>query len=75
MEARSLILQADEIARRKGLNQSKWSKSAGYANNGQTVSRILSKGDCRVSTFLALVNALGCRIEIKEVQEDGEVEG
>ena len=66
MDSRSLILQADRIARQKGMTQSQWSRNAGHATNGQTVSRILSKGDCRVSTLLSLLDAIGCEIVIKE---------
>lgn len=66
MDSRSLILKADGIARRKGMTQSQWSRIAGHAANGQTVSRILSKGDCRVSTLLALLDAIGCELDIKE---------
>ena len=66
MDSRDLILQADRIAREKGLNQKEWSESAGFAVNGQTVSRVLSKGDCRVSTFVALLRAIGCGLEITE---------
>ena len=64
MDARTLVLQADEIARRKGLTQSQWSTAAGHAKNGQTVSRIISKGDCRISTFLRLLEAIDCKLEI-----------
>lgn len=70
MESRSLIMQADKIARDKGMSQSQWSRSAGHASNGQTVSRIISKGDCRLSTLLALVHALGCKLEITEVDDE-----
>lgn len=66
MDSRALILQADKIARERGFNQTKWSSVAGYAMNGQTVSRIISKGDCRVSTFVALLDAIGCELVIKE---------
>lgn len=66
MDSRTLILQADRIARKRGFNQSRWSASAGYATNGQTVSRIISKGDCRVSTFIDLLDAIGCELVIKE---------
>ena len=72
MNARTLILQADEIAREKGMTQAQWSTEAGHAKNGQTVSRIISKGDCRISTFLRLLSAVGCRLEI--VEENDEVE-
>lgn len=66
MDSRALILKADQIARERGFNQSKWSSSAGKATNGQTVSRIISKGDCRMSTFISLLDAIGCELEIKE---------
>ena len=65
MEARAIILEADRIAEEKGLTQSQWSRNAGHANNGQTVSRMISKGDCRISTFLDLLEVLGCELEIK----------
>lgn len=65
MDARELLVMVDGIARKKGLNQSQWSRASGHAANGQTVSRIMHKGDCRVSTFLALLDAIGCEIEIK----------
>ena len=70
MESRNLIVKAYEIATGKGFNQSRWSEEAGRAINGQTVSRILKKGDCRMSTFLSLLRAVGCELEIKE-NEDG----
>jgi len=66
MNARALIIKADEIARDQGLNQKQWSKKSGHAANGQTVSRILSKGDCRVSTFLHLLDAINCKLIIEE---------
>ena len=72
MNARTLILQADEIAREKGLNQAQWSAAAGHAKNGQTVSRIISKGDCRISTFLRLLSVVGYRLEI--VEDKNEVD-
>ena len=61
-----LILQADRIAREKGMTQKEWSAKAGHAKNGQTVSRIIRKGDCRVSTLLRLLNVIDCRLEIVE---------
>lgn len=74
MDARSLILLADRIAREKGLTQSEWSSRAGFAKNGQTVSRIISKGNCRLSTFLRLLSIIDCRLEIveKDDLEDGK---
>ena len=66
MESRTLIVEASKIADKKKINQSRWSEKAGHAINGQTVSRILKKGDCRLSTFLDLLKAVGCQLEIKE---------
>lgn len=66
MNARTLIIQADSLAREKGMTQKEWSTKAGHAKNGQTVSRIISKGDCRISTFLRLLEAIDCRLEIVE---------
>jgi len=64
MEARDLILQADSIARRKGMTQSQWSSLAGYASNGQTVSRIINRGECKLSTIVSLLDTLGCELKI-----------
>jgi hypothetical protein len=70
MDSRTLILNADRIAREHGMSQSQWSTVAGYAINGQTVSRIINNGDCRVSTFLNLLHAIGCELVIKEGQHE-----
>lgn len=64
MNARSLIMESDRIAREQGLSQSAWSRDAGHARNGQTVSRIISKGDCRISTMLSLLEPLGYELTI-----------
>ena len=64
MEARDLILQADKIARGQGFTQSSWSKAAGRAESGQTVSRILSRGECKLGTFIDLLEPLGYEIRI-----------
>ena len=66
MTARDLIMQADRIAREQGYTQSGWSKAAGRSENGQTVSRIISKGECKLGTFLELLEPLGCELKILE---------
>lgn len=66
MNARQLIMESDRIADEKRLTQSEWSRRAGHAKNGQTISRIMSKGDCRLSTFIRMLDAIGCRLEIKQ---------
>lgn len=69
MDTRTLILLADEIARGQGMNQSKWSSAAGKAGNGQTVSRILAKGDCRLSTMQDLLRPLGYELAITKMED------
>lgn len=64
MEARDLILQADSIARSKGMTQAQWSSMSGHASNGQTVSRILNRGECKLSTMIALLDTLDCELKI-----------
>ncbi len=66
MVARTLIVEADRRARDQGMNQKQWSEKSGHASSGQTVSRIISKGDCRLSTFLALLETLNCELKIVE---------
>lgn len=72
MGARALIVKADQIAREQGLNQKQWSAQAGHAKNGQTVSRIISKGDCRVSTLLALLEPLDMELVIIKKTNEGD---
>ena len=70
MDARALILLADRIARDQGHSQSSWSRRSGHAFNGQTVSRIISQGDCRISTFLDLIEPLGYKLALIKEGED-----
>ena len=72
MEARELILKADELSRRQDLTQAQWSAIAGMAAGGQGVSKLLSRGDCRVSTLLALLRPLGYTLEIRERCSNGQ---
>ena len=64
--ARDLILQADRIAREQVYSQAGWSKVAGRAESGQTVSRILAYGECKVSTLIDLLAPLGYELEIRK---------
>ena len=74
MDARALILLADRIARDQGHSQSSWSRRSGHAFNGQTISRIVSRGDCRISTFLDLIEPLGYKLALIKEDADGEDE-
>ncbi len=71
MDARALIMLADSIARDQGYNQASWSRRSGHAFSGQTVSRIVSNGDCRISTFLDLIEPLGYKLVLMKEDEDG----
>lgn len=66
MKARDLILQADTIARGQGYTQSGWSKAAGRQESGQTVSRLLSRGECKVGTLIDLLEPLGYELVIRK---------
>lgn len=66
MVARDLIKQADMIAKSRGISQARWSNLAGRSVHGQTVYRIMANGDCKLSTFIELLDALGCELTIQE---------
>lgn len=68
MTARDLILQADSIARGQGFTQAGWSKAAGRAESGQTVSKILSSGECKLGTMIDLLAPLGYELTIRRVE-------
>lgn len=68
MDTKTLILKADRLAREKGYNQSSWSTIAGFATNGQPVYRMMKCGDCRFSTFVQLLDSIGCVIEIRDAE-------
>lgn len=70
MNSRDLILQADRLADKAGYNQSEWSTVAGMATGGQGVSKLLSRGDCRVSTLLSLLRPLGMTLKIAPTEEE-----
>lgn len=71
MGTRELIMQADLIAREQGFNQSTWSTAAGRAGNGQTVSRMLIRGDCRLSTLMELLRPLGYEMRLERIKDEG----
>ena len=65
MTARDLILEADTIARGQGFTQAAWSRAAGRAQSGQTVSRIVARGECKLGTLLELLEPLGYELSVK----------
>lgn len=68
--ARKIILQADALRQKKAMTQAQWSSLAGYASNGQTVSRILYRGECKLSTIVSLLNTLGYGLEIVKKEDN-----
>lgn len=73
MDARQLISQADEIARRSGLTQAEWCRRAGFDEFGKLVSNTHRRGNCKLSVFSQLLKALGYELRIVK-QEEGENE-
>lgn len=67
--AREIILQADALRQKKAMTQAQWSSLAGYASNGQTVSRILYRGECKLSTIVSLLNAVGYELQIVKKED------
>lgn len=68
MKSRDLIMQADRIARSQGYTQAGWSKAAGRVETGQTVSRIITRGECKLGTLIDLLEPLGYELEIRKVE-------
>ena len=74
MEARDIILTADRLARSRGLTQQQWSKEAGLDDNGTCISRTITRGNCKLSTILMMLQALGFELVLIEKGANGERE-
>ena len=72
MDARQLIMQADQIAREHGISQAEWSRRAGYDEFGKIISNTLKRGDCKLKVMTQLLKPLGCRLTIVKDGEDDE---
>ena len=62
--ARELIVDADRIAKERGLTQAEWCKRAGLDEVGVAVSRTYKRGDCKLTTMVKLLEPLGYELEI-----------
>ena len=62
--ARELIVDADRIAKERGLTQAEWCKRAGLDEVGVAVSRTYKRGDCKLTTMVKLLKPLGYELEI-----------
>ena len=70
MDARQLIVQADEIRRGEGMTQAEWSRAAGFDEFGKLVSNTFRRGNCKLSVFQQLPRPLG--YELRIVKKEGK---
>ena len=70
MDARQLIVQADEIRREQEMTQAEWCRRAGFDEFGKLISNTFRRGNCKLSVFLQLLRALG--YEIRIVKREGK---
>lgn len=73
MNARQLIVQADEIRRSMDMTQAEWSRAAGFDEYGKLVSNTYKRGNCKLSVFVQLLRPLG--YDIKIVRQEGKHNG
>ena len=66
MTARELILFADKKAREKGWTQAQWSHEAGFDQYGKAISRTVNRGNCKLTTLIRMLKALGYELSITE---------
>lgn len=70
MDARQLIIQADEIRREQEMTQAEWCRQAGFDEFGKLVSNTFRRGNCKLSVFTQLLKPLG--YEIRIVKQEGK---
>lgn len=64
MDGKHLIIQADQIAKEKGLTQAEWSRRSGYDEFGKIICNTLKRGDCKLKVMTQLLKPLGCSLVI-----------
>lgn len=69
MNARELIVQADEIRQGMNISQAEWSRAAGLDEGGMAVSRTYNRGNCKLSTMVRLLAPLGYELKIIKVED------
>lgn len=72
MDARSLIMQADEIARGQGMSQAEWCRRAGFDEFGKLISRTYNRGNCKLNVLVQLLQPLGYELRIERKEEPDE---
>ena len=68
MDARRLIVMADQIARENGLSQAEWSRRAGFDEFGKIICNTYRRGNCKLSVFAQLLKPLGYEITITKTE-------
>ena len=72
MDARQLIVLADELRRDEGITQAEWCRRAGFDEFGKLVSNTFRRGNCKLSVFAQLLKPLGYEIRIvKKADKNG----
>lgn len=69
MNARDLIVQADQIRREQGLTQAEWSRMSGLDEVGMAVCRTYKHGNCKLTTLIRLLKPLGYGIKIIKLED------
>ena len=72
MDARQLIVQADEIRREQEMTQAEWCRKAGFDEFGKLVSNTFRRGNCKLSVFAQLLKPLGYEIAIVKREENND---
>ena len=70
MDGKQLIIQADQIAKEKGLTQAEWSRRSGYDEFGKIISNTLKRGDCKLKVMTQLLKPIGCRLVIVSDEDE-----
>lgn len=69
MNARDLIVQADQIRQEQGLSQAEWSRRSGLDEVGMAISRTYSRGNCKLTTLVRLLKPLGYELQIIKLED------
>ena len=69
MDARQLIVLADELRRDEGITQAEWCRRAGFDEFGKLVSNTFRRGNCKLSVFAQLLKPLGYEIRIVKKED------
>lgn len=73
MDARQLIVLADEIRRDEGITQAEWCRRAGFDEFGKLISNTFRRGNCKLSVYLQLLRPLGYELRIVKREEKNDV--